>query len=55
MDAIGMLYIRVSSEHCPCCKTSSGGLAWHGNADAESDQCCKECIHHEGAHAKAPN
>ena len=26
-------------------------LAWHGNADAESNQWC---IQHEGAHAKAP-
>ena len=28
MDAIGMLDIRVNREHCACCKTRSGHLAW---------------------------
>ena len=28
MDVIEMLDTRVNSTHCPCCKTSSGGLAW---------------------------
>ena len=28
MDAIGMQDIKAKGEHCPYCKTSSGGLAW---------------------------